>query len=143
MANITPALKRKIESLAIGDVFKHRGIMYRIVTCDGEAHSNPHIDNCMSCAPLWGRRVERADRPVLEVAAPRLTLSSRIAQARVLDASKALAEAIKLSSAAWAEVCKDFDDAAAWAAHSRTQAWVKAARAEYTRAKVAARLEKK
>jgi hypothetical protein len=22
--------------------------------CPGEAHSNPHIDNCGSCAPRWG-----------------------------------------------------------------------------------------
>lgn len=22
--------------------------------CDGEAHSNPHIDNCGACAPRWG-----------------------------------------------------------------------------------------
>ncbi len=22
--------------------------------CDGEAHRNAHIDNCMRCAPRWG-----------------------------------------------------------------------------------------
>lgn len=22
--------------------------------CDGEAHANPHIDNCTRCAPRWG-----------------------------------------------------------------------------------------
>lgn len=22
--------------------------------CPGEAHSNPYIDNCMTCAPRWG-----------------------------------------------------------------------------------------
>jgi len=22
--------------------------------CDGEAHGNPHIDNCGQCAPRWG-----------------------------------------------------------------------------------------
>lgn len=22
--------------------------------CEGEAHSNAHIDNCMRCAPRWG-----------------------------------------------------------------------------------------
>lgn len=22
--------------------------------CTGEAHSNPHIDNCMVCTPRWG-----------------------------------------------------------------------------------------
>lgn len=27
--------------------------------CDGEAHSNPHIDNCGACAPLWGSCVRR------------------------------------------------------------------------------------
>jgi hypothetical protein len=25
-----------------------------LVPCTGEAHSNPHIDNCRSCAPRWG-----------------------------------------------------------------------------------------
>lgn len=25
--------------------------------CDGEAHSNPWIDNCHQCAPFWGRRM--------------------------------------------------------------------------------------
>lgn len=25
-----------------------------LVKCDGEAHSNPMIDNCMGCAPRWG-----------------------------------------------------------------------------------------
>lgn len=25
-----------------------------LVPCDGEAHSNPHIDNCARCAPRWG-----------------------------------------------------------------------------------------
>lgn len=27
---------------------------YRLVECDGEAHSNPFIDNCATCAPRWG-----------------------------------------------------------------------------------------
>lgn len=22
--------------------------------CDGDAHGNPHIDNCHQCAPRWG-----------------------------------------------------------------------------------------
>ena len=25
------------------------------VVCPGDAHSNPHIDNCRGCAPRWGR----------------------------------------------------------------------------------------
>jgi len=25
------------------------------VPCDGEAHSNPWIDNCHTCAPFWGK----------------------------------------------------------------------------------------
>lgn len=25
------------------------------ITCTGEAHSNPYIDNCMVCAPEWGQ----------------------------------------------------------------------------------------
>jgi hypothetical protein len=23
------------------------------VKCDGEAHDNPYIDNCWTCAPFW------------------------------------------------------------------------------------------
>ena len=26
-----------------------------LVPCDGEAHQNPHIDNCSCCAPRWGQ----------------------------------------------------------------------------------------
>ena len=29
---------------------------YRLIPCDGAAHSNPHIDNCSLCAPRWGWR---------------------------------------------------------------------------------------
>jgi hypothetical protein len=25
-----------------------------ITKCTGEAHSNPHIDNCCMCSPRWG-----------------------------------------------------------------------------------------
>lgn len=25
-----------------------------LTPCHGEAHKNPHIDNCTSCAPRWG-----------------------------------------------------------------------------------------
>lgn len=25
-----------------------------LVECTGEAHSNPHIDNCGLCSPRWG-----------------------------------------------------------------------------------------
>lgn len=25
-----------------------------LTKCTGEAHSNPHIDNCGTCAPRWG-----------------------------------------------------------------------------------------
>lgn len=27
---------------------------FRLVACDGVAHSNAHIDNCGLCAPRWG-----------------------------------------------------------------------------------------
>ncbi len=27
---------------------------HHLVACDGAAHSNPHIDNCHTCAPRWG-----------------------------------------------------------------------------------------
>ena len=28
------------------------------VECNGEAHSNPHIDHCMVCLPFWGEYPE-------------------------------------------------------------------------------------
>jgi hypothetical protein len=27
---------------------------FRLVPCDGAAHSNAHVDNCGRCAPRWG-----------------------------------------------------------------------------------------
>ncbi len=27
---------------------------YKLMECDGEAHSNPYIDHCLRCAPRWG-----------------------------------------------------------------------------------------
>ena len=27
---------------------------FKLVVCAGAAHDNPHIDNCMQCAPRWG-----------------------------------------------------------------------------------------
>lgn len=30
-------------------------ITWHFVPCPGEAHSNPHIDNCGLCAPQWGK----------------------------------------------------------------------------------------
>lgn len=29
--------------------------------CTGNAHSDPHIDNCGACAPRWGWTGERVD----------------------------------------------------------------------------------
>jgi hypothetical protein len=38
--------------------FEGQGYMVRhgyvLKACEGAAHSNPHIDNCMRCAPFWG-----------------------------------------------------------------------------------------
>ncbi len=33
---------------------------YKLVPCDGPAHSNAHIDNCMVCAPRWGKVMVKA-----------------------------------------------------------------------------------
>ena len=49
---------------------KQRGVWYRKATaeqveglvepCEGEAHSNPHIDHCMGClAYEWGIAIKR------------------------------------------------------------------------------------
>ena len=55
---MTPALARKVRAGELGDEFKHRGTLYRIVECRGEAHSNPWIDHCSWCLPLRGRYAE-------------------------------------------------------------------------------------
>lgn len=34
-----------------------KGTEWKCVPCEGEAHSNPFIDNCSICAPLWGEIV--------------------------------------------------------------------------------------
>lgn len=36
------------------DAFTYRGRRYRMIRCTGAAHSNPYIDNCLACAPMWG-----------------------------------------------------------------------------------------
>ena len=44
----------------------HRKTYYVVSRCDGEAHSNTHIDNCSTCAPSWGVKVrleETGERP--------------------------------------------------------------------------------
>ncbi len=39
---------------------------FHAIPCPGEAHSNPHIDNCMLCAPLWGKIVLPVECETLE-----------------------------------------------------------------------------
>jgi hypothetical protein len=34
---------------------------YKLIPCDGHAHSNAHIDNCGRCAPRWGWLMVPAD----------------------------------------------------------------------------------
>jgi hypothetical protein len=36
--------------------------MVELIKCNGEAHSNPHIDHCMICAPRWGWREVMVER---------------------------------------------------------------------------------
>lgn len=51
----TEADTSKNESLLrnLSEVFESHGI-HALKECDGEAHSNPFIDNCGCCAPRWG-----------------------------------------------------------------------------------------
>lgn len=58
----------------------------------------------------------------------------------VMATSRALVAAIGTASHAWAQVCLDFNDVAAWNTHRRAQAAVAEARAAHTRARVAAQL---
>ncbi len=51
---MTPYSRRKFFSTATKEQIE------RVTDpCDGEAHSNAFIDNCMICAPLWGRMLKR------------------------------------------------------------------------------------
>lgn len=36
----------------VADKLREAGVNAK--RCTGEAHKNPHIDNCMQCAPHWG-----------------------------------------------------------------------------------------
>lgn len=38
-----------------------------LVKCPGEAHENPHIDNCMLCAPRWGQMMSYKEPTVESV----------------------------------------------------------------------------
>lgn len=64
---ISKALNRAIKAKMMADdpkrsmaptVMRHGGHRYVLSECTGEAHSNPHIDHCGMCAPLWGVRTE-------------------------------------------------------------------------------------
>jgi hypothetical protein len=39
--------------VALRELLMEAGIP-ALAPCEGEAHSNAHIDNCLSCAPRWG-----------------------------------------------------------------------------------------
>ena len=45
-----------------------------IIKCDGEAHSNPYIDNCLRCAPNWGFTLHCASCGTQLKYSPRATL---------------------------------------------------------------------
>lgn len=45
------------------------GRTFRAIECSGEAHSNPHIDNCGRCAPRWGVLIVEVDAEAPERAA--------------------------------------------------------------------------
>lgn len=50
-----PGRSRHVHELevTISDLCRAIGIR-RVKRCPGEAHSNPHVDNCGRCAPRWG-----------------------------------------------------------------------------------------
>jgi len=52
---ISKGLYNAVKGRGIGSVFNYRGSNYLVRSCPGAAHTNPHIDNCGTCAPLWGR----------------------------------------------------------------------------------------
>ena len=43
--------QRKLEAIR---ELARRAKLTPLQPCHGEAHSNPHIDNCMVCMPRWG-----------------------------------------------------------------------------------------
>ena len=43
-----------------------RLIGMHFVPCTGAAHSNPHIDNCMCCAPRWGQVLVPVEYPTMD-----------------------------------------------------------------------------
>ena len=53
--------RAKAKKIKVPDTLAHRVKTGRMIPCTGEAHSNPFIDNCMVCMPLWGVVEETAD----------------------------------------------------------------------------------
>lgn len=39
---------------------------WHLVPCTGEAHANPHVDNCSVCAPRWGLVAVPVEYPTLD-----------------------------------------------------------------------------
>ena len=51
---IRTALANRISPEKLEQELQHRFGIVPLQHCDGEAHSNAYIDNCMVCAPRWG-----------------------------------------------------------------------------------------
>ena len=54
MTTIAERLTRRQALKQSGHNFQACRAGFRLVPCDGAAHSNAHIDNCGLCAPRWG-----------------------------------------------------------------------------------------
>ncbi len=54
-ARVTEGLYKKAKDLEVGEVFIYRGKTYEVIECRAEPHRNLYIDNCLTCAPFWGR----------------------------------------------------------------------------------------
>jgi hypothetical protein len=48
------ALAEERDARQIEAMLDHRFGIEPLARCRGAAHENPHIDNCMTCAPRWG-----------------------------------------------------------------------------------------
>lgn len=56
-ARVAPEeIERRLAGARFGYAYNHPGwpALPPLSVCEGSAHANPHIDNCLSCAPRWG-----------------------------------------------------------------------------------------
>jgi hypothetical protein len=59
--NVRVMIAIGLTSADISRLLKEKYDIAPLERCEGSAHSNPHIDNCLQCAPRWGWTGEKVE----------------------------------------------------------------------------------